>query len=126
MPLFEIYNVQAAVAQAQAYWDGFCDQYYLLDGEPYETGPAWIYVEIQGEAPDHRLSDYEQFKDEKMDNGFNYLPCLNLKTGVTIHVRMGEWPQRSKNEATAFHGGDRFTEIEYMDNAMEVIAWTSL
>jgi hypothetical protein len=126
MPLFEIYNVQAAVAQAQAYWDGYCNQFYLLDGEPYETGPEWIYVEIQGDPPDHRLSDYEHFKGEKMDNGFNYIPCLNLKTGVTIYVRMSEWPQRCKQECTQFHGGDRFKEIKRIDNAMEVLAWASL
>lgn len=125
MPHF-FFNPEAAVAQAKAYWDGYCGQFYLLDGEPYETGPEWIYVEIQGEPPDHRLSDYDRFANEKMDNGFNYLPCLNLRTGITIHVRMAEWPQWSKQECTQYHGGNRFSEIELMDNAMEVIAWVSL
>jgi len=123
MPLFEFFNVEAAAAQAKAHWDQYCNQYLLLDDEPYETGPEWIYVEVQGEAPEHNLPCWH-YEDKTFDKGFLYLPCLNLRTGITIHVRMKEW--NTKPPPNRFCQRGRFESIEWIDNVMEVIAWAAL
>jgi len=123
MPLFAMFNVEAAAAEAKAHWDHYCDQYMLLDGEPFETGPEWIYIEIQGEAPEHNLPCWP-YEGKTFDKGLLYLPCLNLRTGITIHVRMSEFNNRPP--PNKFAQGGRFKTIEWLDNAMEVIAWASL